>query len=126
MGNTSSRFPSSCTLPSKQFSKVQRMRPHQGNQLPHSLKILHVCHLCVWRGRGSVEILLSKDCMDVFCNNIKKEAKRLYHMFPPKPMEPQMPEQWREFNRATKCHICFEHFKLWDTIVRDHCHYTGK
>ena len=28
-----------------------------------------------------------KDCIKVFCNYIKNEAKRLYHMFPEKPMK---------------------------------------
>ena len=63
-----------------------------------------------------------KDCVEVFCDHIEEEAERLYHMFPPKPMEPLMPEQWREFSRARKCHICLECVEPWDTIVRDHCH----
>ena len=67
-----------------------------------------------------------KDCVEVFCDYIKEEATRLYHMFPEKPMEPLMPEQWREFSRARECHICLECFKTWDMKVRDHCHYTGK
>ena len=49
-----------------------------------------------------------KDCMEVFCNHLDKEAKRLYNMFPSKPMESLMLEQWREFNGAAQCHICLE------------------
>ena len=53
---------------------------------------------------GEVEDLLrfyrGKDCIEVFCNCIKEEAKRLYYMFSKKPMEPLMPEKWREFSRA--------------------------
>ena len=75
---------------------------------------------------GEVENLLriywGKDCVEV----ISEEAKRLYHMFFPKLMEPLMLEQWKEFGRVAKCHICLECFELWDTIFRDHCHYTGK
>ena len=33
-----------------------------------------------------------KDCIEVFCNHIKEEAKRLYHMFPEKPTGPLVPE----------------------------------
>ena len=29
-----------------------------------------------------------KDCIETFCNYIKEEAHRLYHMFPEKPMDP--------------------------------------
>ena len=53
-----------------------------------------------------------------------EEAKRPCDMFPENPMEPLMLEQWREFNRATKCHICFKEFREDDIKVRDHCHYT--
>ena len=34
-------------------------------------------------------------------------------------------EEWREFNRARRCHICFKEFKEDNPKVRDHCHYTG-
>ena len=64
--------------------------------------------------------------MEVFSNYMKEEADKLYYMFPPRPMEPLKPEQWREFGRSSKCQICLEHFKPWDIIVRNHCHYTGK
>ena len=64
--------------------------------------------------------------MKVFCDHIKEETKTLYHMFPPKLMEPLMPEQWRDFSGAAKCHICLEHFQMWDEKVSNHCHYPGK
>ena len=65
--------------------------------------------------------------MEVFCNHIKEEAKRLYHMFSQRPLESLMPEQRGEFNiRVTKCDICLKHFGPWDDKVRDHCHYTWK
>ena len=67
-----------------------------------------------------------KDCVEVFCNHIEEEAKRLYHMFPEKPREPLMLEQWREFGRERECHICLERFDPCSIIVRDHCHYTGR
>ena len=35
-------------------------------------------------------------------------------------------EQWREFNRARECHICFKEFQELNPKVRDHCHYTGE
>ena len=62
--------------------------------------------------------------MEVFCNHLIEEAKRLYHMFSEMPMKHLIQEEWREFKRATKCYICFIDFKEDDIKVRDHCHYT--
>ena len=46
---------------------------------------------------GKVEIPLKlyrgEDCVEVFCNYIENEAKRLYHMFPEKPMKPLTREE---------------------------------
>ena len=47
-------------------------------------------------------------------------------MFPEKPMEPLTSKEWKGYNLATKCHICFKHFKEINPQVRDHCHYTCK
>ena len=47
-------------------------------------------------------------------------------MFPEKPMNHLTREEWREFNKAMKCHICFKEFEELDHKVRDHCHYTGQ
>ena len=41
-------------------------------------------------------------------------------------MEPLNLKQWKEYNKATHCHICFKEFQENDTKVRDHCHYTGQ
>ena len=46
-----------------------------------------------------------KDCIETFCNYIKEEAHRLYHMFPEKPMDPLTKKQWKKYKRSTKCHI---------------------
>ena len=67
-----------------------------------------------------------KDYMEVFCNHIKEEAKRLYHMFPQKLMEPLTLEQQGELIRVSECHTCLECFKPWDEKVRYHCYYTRK
>ena len=66
-----------------------------------------------------------KDCIGTFCNYIKGEACRLYHMFPELPMGPLTKKQWKKYKRSTKCHICYKPFTLGDPKVRDHCHYTG-
>ena len=66
-----------------------------------------------------------KDCIETFCNYIKGEARRLYHMFPELPMGPFTKKQWKKYKRSTKCHICHKPFTLGDPKVRDHCHYTG-
>ena len=66
-----------------------------------------------------------KDCIETFCNYIKGEACRLYHMFPDLPMDPLTKKQWKKYKKAIKCHICYKPFTLRDPKVRDHCHYTG-
>ena len=40
-------------------------------------------------------------------------------------MKPLTREEWREFNEATKCHICLKEFEDLNPKVRDHCPYTG-
>ena len=59
---------------------------------------------------GNVDNLLrlyrGKDCIETFCNYIKGEARRLYHMFLELPMGPLTKKQWKTYKKATKCHIC--------------------
>ena len=66
-----------------------------------------------------------KDCIETFCNYIKGEACRLYHMFPELPMDPLTEKQWEKYKKATKCHICYKPFTQTNLKVRGHCHYTG-
>ena len=66
-----------------------------------------------------------KDCIEAFCNYIKGEALRLYHMFPELPMGPLTKKQWNKYKKATKCHICYKPFTQRNLKVTDHCHYTG-
>ena len=40
-------------------------------------------------------------------------------------MEPLTKAQLKEYNHATKCHICFKPFKEDNMKVRDHCHYSS-
>ena len=51
-----------------------------------------------------------KDCTETFCNYIKEEAHRLYHMFPEKPMDSLTKKQWKKYKQSTKCHICYKPF----------------
>ena len=78
---------------------------------------------------GEVVTLLrtyrGKDCIETFCNYIKGEARRLYHMFPEKPMDTLTKKQWKKYKKATKCHICYKPFAQTNLKVRDHRHYTG-
>ena len=75
---------------------------------------------------GDVDNLLrtyrGKDCIETFCNYIKGEARRLYHMFPELPMDPLTKKQWKRYKRSTKCHICYKPFIQTNLKVRDHCH----
>ena len=66
-----------------------------------------------------------KDCIQTFCNYIKGEARRLYHMFPELPMGLLTKKQWKKYKKATKCHICYKPLTQTNLKVRDHCHYTG-
>ena len=78
---------------------------------------------------GEVEAPLrlhrGEDCVEKFCNHIKEEARRLYHMFPEKPMDSLTNEQWKRYRKVSKCHICYKPFNDKDPKVRDHWHYTG-
>ena len=68
-----------------------------------------------------------EDCVEKFCDHIKEEAKRLYHMFPEKPMDLLTNKQWKRYKIVSKCHICYKPFDRKDNPkVRDHYHYTGK
>ena len=69
-----------------------------------------------------------KDCLEKFCDYIRQEAHRLYHMFPEKPMDPLTKKQWKKYNKASRCHICFKQFgdSKKGPKVHDHCHYTGR
>ena len=40
-----------------------------------------------------------KDCIETFCNYIKGEARRLYHMFPEKPMDPSTKSNGRNIRK---------------------------
>ena len=72
-----------------------------------------------------LKLYRGKDCVEKFCDHIKQEAHRLYHMFPEKPMDPLTNRQWKSYKRASSCLICFKPFNSKDPKVRDHCHHTG-
>ena len=72
-----------------------------------------------------LRIYRGKDCIVTFCNYIKGEARRLYHMFTELPMGPLTKKQWKKYKPSSKCHFCYKPFTLRDLKVRDHCHYTG-
>ena len=73
-----------------------------------------------------LKLYRGKDCVEKFCDYIKQEAHKLYHMFPEKPMDPLTNKQWKRYEKASRCHICFKPFNLRDPKVRDHCHYNGQ
>ena len=48
-------------------------------------------------------------------------------MFPEKKMIPLTKDEWKKYEKASKCHICLENFDMNENNkVRDCCHYTGK
>ena len=74
--------------------------------------------------KDPLKLYRGKDCVSKFCEHIIGEARRLYNSFPEKPMIPLTKDQIKKYNRVSKCHICFKHFKDGDRKVRDHCHYS--
>ena len=78
--------------------------------------------------KDPLRLYRGKDCLEKFCDYIRQEANRLYHIFPKKPMDPLPPKQWKKYNKASRCHICFKQFgdSKKGPKVRDHCHYTGR
>ena len=44
-----------------------------------------------------LRIYRGKDCIETFCNYIKEEARRLFHMFPELPMCPLTKKQWKKY-----------------------------
>ena len=75
-----------------------------------------------------LKLYRGKHCLEKFCDYIKQEARRLYHMFPEKPMDPLTKKQWKEYKKASRCLICFKPFidLKKGPKVRDYCHYTGR
>ena len=78
--------------------------------------------------KDPLKLYRGKDCLQKFCDYIRKEANRLYHMFPEKPMDPLTPKQWKKYKKASRCNICFKPFidPKKGPKVSDHCHYTGR
>ena len=60
--------------------------------------------------KDPLTIYRGKDCVEKFCDYIKEEAHRLYHMFPEKPMDPLTKKQWKQYEKGSRCHICFKPF----------------
>ena len=77
--------------------------------------------------KDPLRLYRGKDCLEKFCDYIRQEANRLYHMCPEKPMDPLTPKQWKKYNKASRCHICYKQFgdPKMGPKVRDHCQYTG-
>ena len=115
------------------FEPIQERVPGDPNE-PYTSKVnRHIpSGYCVYSKftygelEAALEFYRGEDCVEKFCDHIKEEAHRLYHMLPEKPMDPLTPRQWKLYKRAGKCHICYKPFEGQNPKVRDHCHYTGK
>ena len=73
-----------------------------------------------------LKLYRGKDCLEKFCDYIRQESHRLYHMFPEKPMDPLTKKQWKRYKCSTICHICFKPFNSKEPKIRDHYHYNGR
>ena len=78
--------------------------------------------------KSPLKLYRGKDCLEKFCDYIRQEANRLYHMFPEKLMDPLTPKQWKKYNKASMYHICYKQFgdSKKSPKVHNHCHYTGR
>ena len=77
--------------------------------------------------KDPLKLYRGKDCLEKFCDYIRKEAHRLDHMFLEKPMDPLTKKQWKKYKKASRCDVCFKPFIGPKKVpkVLDHCHYTG-
>ena len=75
--------------------------------------------------KDPLKLYRGKDCVKKFCDHIIGEACHLYGSFPEKPMEPSTKAQWKDYKKASSCHICLKPFREGKPKVRDHCHYSG-
>ena len=112
---------------------IQERVPGDPNELYTSEVSWHIpSGWCVYSkfAYGEVEnplkLYRGKDCVEKFDDYIRQKAHRLYHMFHEKPMDPLTDKQWKRYEKASRCHICFKPFNLRDPKARDHCHYTGR
>ena len=72
--------------------------------------------------RSAIEVRI---VIKTLCEHLTKEASRLYHMFPEKPVDQLSIKEQIEYMKSTRCHICFKKFNSKNPKVRDLCHYTG-
>ena len=59
----------------------------------------------------------AEDCVEKFCDHVKEEARRLYHIFPEKPMEPLTNGQWKKYKRE-RVNVIFVTHHLMIKILR--------
>ena len=59
-----------------------------------------------------LKLYRGEDCVEKFCDHIKQEAHRLYHMFPEKPMDPLTNRQWKSCKRASNVIFVTNHLTL--------------
>ena len=58
--------------------------------------------------KDPLKLCRGKDCVEKLCDYVKREAHRLYHMFPELPMIPLSIRQWMKYRESTICHICYK------------------
>ena len=64
--------------------------------------------------KDPLKLYRGKDCAEKFCDYVKREAHRLYHMFPELLMIPLSIRQWKKYKKSTICHICYKPFSPTD------------
>ena len=68
-----------------------------------------------------------KDSAEKFLDTVTKEALKIrQYLYNKIPMERLSSQQYRQYQTATRCHICKKEIKENQRKVRDHDHLTGK
>ena len=86
---------------------------------------------CVYSNfaHGDVDNLLrlyrGKDCIETFCNYIKGEARRLYHMFPELPMGPLTKKNGRNISDQPSATFVTNHLHLKILRIRPNVFFTS-
>ena len=61
-----------------------------------------------------LKVYRGKDCVERFVDYIEMEVKRLYSLYPEKPMIPLTEVMQNEYEESSNCHICMKPFDNLD------------
>ena len=98
MGKTNSRFHSLCIDFEAILEQIEAPEPNPERSYTKVNNHHIASGFCVnnkfayGKAENPIKLYRGKDYVEVFCNYISDEPRRLYRMFPEKPMKPLIPE----------------------------------